>query len=93
MITTNNTGAKVIFGTDKKATIAVSADANKLILQMLKQEKQIGESLTEKDKQEHPKIEIDFFTPKSIEVLIEALECIKRNIQPPPIDYSLALAC
>lgn len=90
MITTENSTTKVMFGTTEKANIAVNAKKGTLTLQMLGTEKQIGDKLEEIDIQELPSVEIEFFNPKSIDILIGALEAIKKNYTPPP---SLALAC
>lgn len=93
MINIENLTTKVEFGTEQKATIAVGANKGTLTLQMLASEKQIGDNLEEADKQELPKVEIEFFTPKSIDVLIGALQAIKKNYTPPPSLDQLALAC
>jgi hypothetical protein len=93
MITTENLITKIKFGNDQKANIAVGAIKGTLTLQMLATEKQIGDKLVSDDIQELPKVEIEFFNTKSIDVLISALEVIKRNYTPPPSFDQLALAC
>lgn len=93
MITTENSITKVLFGNESKANIAVSSKHGTLTLQMLTTEKQIGDNLEDGDIQELPKVEIDFFSPKSIDVVIRALEAIKKNYTPPPSIDQIALAC
>ena len=93
MIKTENTTTKVLFGNNEKASIAVSAKKGTLTLQMLSTEKQIGDLIQDTDIKELPKVEIEFFDPKSIDVLIAALEAIKKNYIPPPSYDQLALAC
>ncbi len=93
MITTENSITKVMFGTTEKANIAVGAKNKTLTLQMLATEKQIGDKLEEGDIQKSPKVEIEFFNPKSIDVLIEALEAIKKNYAKMLFLDQLALAC
>lgn len=93
MITIENSITKVLFGQNDKASIAVCAKAGVLTLQMLATDKQIGDKLDDNDIKELPKVEIEFFTPKSIDVMIGALEAIKRNYIPPPSPDQLALAC
>jgi len=56
---------------------------------MLATEKQIADKLELSDIQELPKVVIDFNNTKSIDILIEALEVIKRNY----VVDTLALAC
>lgn len=93
MITTENLITKVLFGNDAKANIAVNVKEGTLTLQMLATEKQIGDKLEESDIQGLPKVEIEFFNTKSIDVLIGALQVIKKNYTPPPSLDTFALAC
>jgi hypothetical protein len=83
----------VKFGNGEKASIAVTAQFGVLTLQMLATEKNIGEAIEPADGRELPKVEIEFFTPKSIDVLIGALEVIKKNYIPPGERNEPALAC
>lgn len=92
MIQTNDLTTSVQFGTDKCGTIAVNAKYRRLILQELAREKQIGDKIEDGDARELPKIEMNFSSTKSIDVLIEALEKIKDNFEPNPYDV-LASAC
>lgn len=89
MIQVENFITKVEFGTENKASISVSTKNGTLTLQMLATEKQIGDKLELSDIQELPKVVIDFNNTKSIDILIEALEVIKRNY----VVDTLALAC
>ena len=89
MIQVENLITKVEFGTENKASISVSARKGTLTLQMLATEKQIGDKLELSDIQELPKVVIDFNNTKSIDILIKALEVIKRNY----VVDTLALAC
>lgn len=91
MIETKELITKVEFGNDKQATIGVSAKYGTLTLQMLCKEKEIGDSFSDDDIKELPKIQMEFNSIKSVNVLIEALECIKRNYTPP--SNTLPLAC
>lgn len=94
MIQTQDLVTNVLFGNAEKATIAVTAKKGTLTLQMLANEKQIGDKLKDSDIQSLPKVEMEFFNIKSIDALIGALECIKKNYTPPPSwSDQLALAC
>jgi len=92
MITINDLTARVEFGKGTKATTAVNASNFLLVLQQLSTEKSIGDELTEGDYDELPKVEIQFFSEKSVDVLIKALQVIKKNFNPPP-EMNYALAC
>ena len=97
MIKTEGLVTEVKFGNDKKANIAVTINDGVLKLQQLATEKQVGDKIDKDvDIQELPKVEIEFFNTRSIDVLIGALEAIKKNYNPPPpidpLDH-LALAC
>ncbi len=84
MITTNGLITEVKFGDAKKANIIVSANRGKLTLRQAVTEKQIGDHVEDSDKLDLPKIEMEFFNVESIDILIGALECIKKNATPPP---------
>lgn len=79
MITTEDLITKVKFGNNDKANIAVLARKGTLTLQQLANEKQIGDAIIDGDAQELPKVEIEFFNTRSIDVLIGALIAIKKN--------------
>jgi len=79
MITTENLTTKVLFGINGQANIAVGAKNGTLTLQMLNCQKKIAENIDDSDIKKLPKIEMEFFDVKSIDVMIKALETIKRN--------------
>lgn len=90
MIKTDGLTTKVQFGDWDKANIAVIARKGTLTLQELAKGKQIGEKLEEGDTKELPKIDMEFTRLESIDVMIKALEAIKKNwIE----QYQYALAC
>ena len=93
MITTTDMITKVKFGNGKKGNIAVGANRGILTLQQLATELQIGDGFTQDDIDKLPKIEMEFFDVRSIDVMIKALEVIKSNAIPPPSDDQLCLAC
>lgn len=94
IITTADKNASVTtyvkFGTAERASLAVGCSGNFLTLQQLATEKKFGEDLKEEDIQEFPKIEMEFFDTKSIDVMIKVLEEIKKNMNPPWMHYALA---
>lgn len=90
MIQTEGSVTMVKFGNGEKASIAVTAERGILTLQMLATEKNIGDLIEPADGRDLPKVEIEFFNPRSIDVLIGALEAIKKNYIPP---IEPALAC
>lgn len=95
MIITKDLITEVFFGAGNKASISVSSKYDVLTLQMLSTDKNIGDRLEESDIKELPKIDMNFFSPNSIDVIIAHLEFIKRNITPPPPEScdQLCLAC
>ncbi len=94
MIQTDGLVTKVEFGKDEKASIAVSAKKGTLTLQMLANEKNIGDKIESIDTHDLPKIDIEFFNIQSVDVFIAALQCIKSNYVPPPHnEHELAKAC
>lgn len=92
MIHTENITTKVEFGNEVKANILVNGKFRKLILQELITQKKIGDEAKPEDAKDLPKIEIEFNSTLSIDVMIEALTHIKNNFYPPPED-NYALAC
>lgn len=90
MIKTENETTTVTCGNAGKGAIAVSSGDMKLIIQMLATNKDIGDDLAEEDAKELPKVQVDFFDPKSIDVFIKALQEIKNNYFN---KYGIALAC
>ena len=92
MIKTEGLNTIVKFGNKQKASISVSAYKGILLLQELAKDKKIGDRLNDEDIKELPKVEIEFFTIESVDIMIKALEVIKRNYR--PIDPNqLAYAC
>ena len=91
MITTEGLNTKVKFGDwDSKASIAVLAKKGTLTLQELAKDKQIGDPLEDGDTKELPKIEMEFTRLESVDIMIKALETIKKNwIE----QYQYSLAC
>ena len=94
-IHTEHHTTKVKFGNEQKANIAVRASHGKLTLQMLATEKQIDDKITPSDIQNLPRVELMFSDTKSIDVMIAALQVIKKNATTPPRHNfdQLAMAC
>lgn len=91
MIITEDQRTIVHFGNKEKANILVSGRYRKLVLQELATNLKIGDSATSEDAHELPKVEVNFSTIESVDVLIAALNHIKNNFTPP--DQMYALAC
>ena len=92
MIQTKKHITTVTFGNNGNATIAVGGKKNTLTLQQLLSAKEIGSGLEDGEQQELPKIVMEFFDTKSIDVVIKILQGIKENMT--PTDWaSFALAC
>lgn len=79
-----------MFGKDGKGSIGISARYHQIVLQQIINEKGIGERLENSDVKELPKIELNFFDPKSIDTLITCLQAVKDNWQPPPPSFAEA---
>ena len=75
---------------DPYGTIGVSVKATKLSLQELQIKKNVGDTLNPDEIKTLPAIELHFSNEKSIDVMIKALEAIRRNIQR---EFAYALAC
>lgn len=81
----------VTFGKEGKGTISVGVAGNFLVLQELAKPMDISVNTTKEDRKELPKVELEFFDPASIDVMIEVLKRVKSNIQYP--GGTLCLAC
>lgn len=80
MITTVKKTTKVKFGQNGIASISVEVNHLTLTLKQLKVEKRIGEKGgSADDSHPLPKIEFDFPEIESIDVLIEALQNLRKN--------------
>ena len=79
MITTESLTTHIKFGTSGKATIAVNAAKGTLTLQQLTNDLNIGQKPKTTDYADLPKVMLEFFDPKSIDIVIEALNTIKKN--------------
>lgn len=95
MITTKGKVTFVEFArANKKGTIFVNAKKNYILLREMCNSMPVGTIPNEGDYNELPTVKLDFKTIESIDVMIRALECIKQNLTPPPIDNDCyALAC
>lgn len=81
----------VTFGKEGKGVISVGEAGRFLVLQELAKAKKISETCEEDDQKPLPKVELEFFDPASIDVMIQMLKRIKENVQYP---YgTLCLAC
>lgn len=90
MITTNKETTTVKFGQNGIASISVNVNSLLLTLQQLKVEKRIGEKGgSDEDVHPLPKIEFDFTEVESIDVMIGALEVLKKN----HLAFQLAKCC
>jgi hypothetical protein len=85
MITTEGLTTTVKFGSKQKASISVNMKKGTLTLQELAKDKKIGDPLVAGDFHELPKVEMEFFTLESVNVVIKALEMMKKNfVKPSP---------
>ena len=81
----------VTFGKEGKGTIAVGVAGNFLTLQELARPVDISVPTTKEDRKELPRVELEFFDPASVDVMIDILKKVKHNIQYP--HGTLCLAC
>lgn len=91
----NKLTTEVVFGNHENACIAVEGSApfnGELILRELKKglKKNVGAQLTPEEIEELPKIVMDFSRIESVDVLIKALEYIKKGME---MHRQFALAC
>jgi len=82
----------VTFGKEGKGTIAVGVAGRFLVLQELERPMDINAQCKKEDRKPLPKVELEFFDPSSIDVMIEILKKVKSNIQP-SADNQLCMAC
>ena len=76
-----------------KGTISVQSHKNFLILQEIIGEKKVADALEEKDIKELPTVVCDFQTVESVDVMIEILNRVRKNIRQADSRYWLAMAC
>ena len=83
MIKTTKHITEVKFGKGNKGTLVVGVykdHPTTLTLQEIIGDHEIGTNCQKKDRKHLPKIEMEFFQEESIDVMIKALEGIKRNL-------------
>lgn len=81
----------VTFGKEGKGTVSVGVAGNFLVLKGLARPMNISDQCQKEDLKPLPKVELEFFDPASIDVMIEILKKVKSNIQYP--HGTLCLAC
>lgn len=91
MINIKDNSISIEFSKKEKGTIAVQVIDNTLCLQGIIGEVEVGKPIEKKDVKELPKANLNFHNEKSVDVVIEALKQIKRNIKNPMA--KLYLAC
>lgn len=70
-------------GINGKGAIALKASDNILSLRDLINEVAIGETWSDSDSKDRPKILIEFHSTESVDTFIRCLEVIKRNLSNP----------
>lgn len=81
----------VTFGKEGKGTISVGSAGHFLVLQELARPMDITNDVKKEDRKPLPKVELEFFDTKSIDVMITILKRVKENIEYP--NGTLCLAC
>jgi hypothetical protein len=89
----HTTEARVEFSKVANGVISISAIENKIHLQEIKGIYRIGSQVKDDDIINKPIVELEFYSVKSIDALIEQLLEVRNNISPEPNSFQLALAC
>lgn len=89
----NTTEARVEFSKVANGVIAITASENKIYLQEIKGIYKIGGAVKDEDVINRPIVELEFYSVKSIDALVEKLLEVRNNISPEPNLFQLALAC
>ena len=89
----NTTEARVEFSKVANGVIAITGIENRLYLQEIKGIYKIGGKVKDEDIIPRPIVELEFYSVKSIDALVEKLLEVRNNISPEANSFQLALAC
>ena len=92
-INISKTEARVEFSKVANGVIGISAIENRLYLQEIKGIYKIGGTVKEEDVIPRPIVEMEFYSVKSIDAVVEKLLEVRNNISPEANSFQLALAC